>query len=36
VRTPYAGMFIGPKAEEVNVVVLDDRHNLYEAFAGKK
>jgi hypothetical protein len=27
---------MGPKAEEVNGVVLDDRGNPYEAFAGKK
>lgn len=36
VHTPYAGTFMGPKAEEVNGVVLDDRGNPYEAFAGKK
>ena len=36
VHTPYAGTFMGPKAEEVNSVVLDDRSNPYEAFAGKK
>lgn len=36
VRTPYAGAFGGPKAEEAAGAVLDDRGNPYEAFIGKK
>lgn len=36
VRTPYAGAFGGPKAEEAAGAVFDDRDNPYEAFIGKK
>lgn len=36
ITTTYGGDFMGPKAEEVNGVVLDNRGEPYEAFAGKK
>lgn len=33
---PYTGKFMGPKAEEVVGVVVDDYNALYEVFAGQK
>lgn len=36
VRTSYAGKFMGPQAEEVVGVVVDDYNAPYEVFAGQK